>query len=45
MFVSKTGIGAEVYDFAHRRSAVYGLLAVLIAVSAGWAAGTVFRKA
>lgn len=45
MFVSKTGIGAEVYDFAHRNAAVYGLLAVMIAVSAGWAAGTVFRKA
>jgi uncharacterized protein (TIGR02186 family) len=45
MFVSKTGIGAEVYDFAHRQAAVYGLLAVLIAVTAGWAAGTIFRKA
>jgi hypothetical protein len=45
MFVSKTGIGADVYDFAHRHSAVYGLIAVLIAVSTGWAAGTVFRKA
>jgi uncharacterized protein (TIGR02186 family) len=45
MFVSKTGIGADVYDFAHRHSAVYGFLAVLIAVSTGWAAGSVFRKA
>lgn len=45
MFVSKTGIGAEVFDFAHRHAAVYGLLAVLMAASAGWAAGTVFRKA
>lgn len=45
MFVSKTGIGADVYDFAHRHAAVYGLVAVLIAASAGWAAGTIFRKA
>jgi uncharacterized protein (TIGR02186 family) len=45
MLVNKTGIGADVYDFAHRHAAVYGLLAVLIAVSTGWAAGTVFRKA
>jgi uncharacterized protein (TIGR02186 family) len=45
MFVSKTGIGADVYDFAHNHAAVYGLIAVLIAVSTGWAAGTVFRKA
>ena len=45
MFVSKTGIGADVYDFAHRHAAVYGLVAVLIAVTAGWAAGAVFRRA
>jgi uncharacterized protein (TIGR02186 family) len=45
MLVNKTGIGADVYDFAHRHSAVYGLIAVLIAVLSGWTAGTVFRKA
>ena len=45
MFVNKTGIGADVYDFAHRHAAVYGLIAVLIAVSAGWVAATVFRRA
>jgi uncharacterized protein (TIGR02186 family) len=45
MLVNKTGIGADVYDFAHRHAAVYGLVAVLIAVLSGWTAGTVFRKA
>jgi uncharacterized protein (TIGR02186 family) len=45
MFVSKTGIGADVYDFAHRYAAVYGLIAVLMAMLAGWAAGAVFRRA
>lgn len=45
MLVNKTGIGADVYDFAHNHAAVYGLVAVLIAVLSGWAAGTVFRKA
>lgn len=44
MFVSKTGIGADAYDFAHRYAAVYGMIAVLMAVSAGWAAGAVFRR-
>ncbi|MCA3268619.1 MAG: TIGR02186 family protein [Azospirillum sp.] len=44
MFVSKVGIGAEIYDFAHTHAAWYGILAVLIAVFAGWAAGAVFRK-
>lgn len=45
MFVSKTGIGADAYDFAHRYAAVYGLLAVLLAVTAGWSASAIFRKA
>ena len=44
MFVSKVGFGADIYDFAHDWAAVYGLLAILLAVSAGWAAGVVFRK-
>jgi uncharacterized protein (TIGR02186 family) len=45
MFVSKVGVGAEVYDFAHRYAAVYGILAIAIAVLAGWGAGVAFRKA
>ncbi len=44
MFVSKVGFGADVYDFAHEWAAIYGLLAILLAVSAGWAAGAIFRK-
>ncbi|MFM7343850.1 MAG: TIGR02186 family protein [Tagaea sp.] len=44
MFVSKVGVGAEIYDFAHTHSAWYGLIAVLIAVFAGWAAGAIFKK-
>lgn len=44
MFVSKVGVGAEIYDFAHAHAAWYGLIAVLIAVFAGWAAGAIFKK-
>jgi len=44
MFVSKVGIGADIYDFAHQWAAVYGLIAILLAVGAGWAAGAIFRK-
>ena len=44
LLVQKVGVGAEVYTFAHERSAVYGLVAVLIAVAAGWLAAIVFRK-
>lgn len=43
--VSKVGLGAEVYRFAHQYSILYGILAILIALAAGLTAGAVFRKA
>ncbi len=44
--VSKVGLEAEVFDFAHRNSALYGIIAIIIALAAGWLAGVVrFRKA
>ena len=43
--ISKIGMEAEVYDFAHQRSALYGMIAIVIAVAAGWLAGVVFRRA
>ncbi len=42
--VNKVGIGAAVFTFAHRQSAIYGAIAILIAVAAGWLAGFVFRR-
>ena len=42
--ISKIGIGADIYDFAHNLAPLYGLLAVLLAASAGWAASAVFRR-
>ncbi|WP_258549101.1 TIGR02186 family protein [Thalassospira profundimaris] len=44
LVVSKTGVSAEVYDFAHRYSALYGIIAVIIAGFAGWLASVIFRK-
>ncbi|MBL8698629.1 MAG: TIGR02186 family protein [Alphaproteobacteria bacterium] len=44
MRVKKTGIGATIYDFAHQRAALYGLVAVLVAVVAGWSASAAFRR-
>lgn len=44
LIVSKIGIGAKVYDFAHRQAAAYGVLAILIALLSGWLASAVFRK-
>jgi len=45
MQVGKSGIEAGIYDFAHRYPPAYGLVAILIAVFAGWLASAVFRKA
>ncbi len=42
--ISKIGVGADIYDFAHNLAPLYGLLAVLLAASAGWAASAVFRR-
>ncbi len=43
--VTRIGAEAAVYDFAHQRSALYGLIAILVALVAGWAGHMVFRKA
>lgn len=44
LVISKIGIGAEIFDFAHNRAALYGLLAIIGALMAGWSAHLVFRK-
>jgi uncharacterized protein (TIGR02186 family) len=42
--VRKAGVEAQIYNFAHNHSALYGIVAILIALFAGWFAGAVFRK-
>jgi len=42
--VSKIGFSASVTDFAQRQSVFYAIVGILLAVSAGWLAGVVFRK-
>lgn len=44
LVVGKIGVGAEVFDFANRQAALYGILAVLLAVAAGWLAAVAFRR-
>ena len=44
LLISKIGVGAEVYDFAHENGAIYGIIAILLAVSAGYIAAVVFKK-
>ena len=42
--ISKIGVGADVYEFAHNQTAWYGLIAIAIAAAAGWSAAAAFRK-
>lgn len=42
--ISKVGVGAALYEFAHRQAVAYGIIAVLLAASAGWLAAVALRK-
>jgi uncharacterized protein (TIGR02186 family) len=42
--VRKAGLEADIFNFAHEQSALYGVIAILIALMAGWLAGAMFRK-
>ena len=44
ILVYKKGFDAFIYDFSYRYPAAYGVLAVIIALVAGWIAGSLFRK-
>lgn len=44
LLVTKSGIGAEVFDMAYSYPALYGILAIVIAVLAGLGANAIFRK-
>ncbi|WP_374379985.1 TIGR02186 family protein [Dongia sp.] len=44
LVISKVGFGADIYDFAHRHSSSYGVIAVLVALFAGWMAHLAFRR-
>ena len=44
MVVKKVGLGESIFSFAHRQAALYGVIAIVVAVAAGWLAGVVFRR-
>jgi Putative transmembrane protein (Alph_Pro_TM). len=44
LVISKAGVGADLYDFAHQRAALYGIIAILLAAGGGWVAAMVFRR-
>jgi uncharacterized protein (TIGR02186 family) len=44
LVISKSGVDAEIYQFAHAQSLAYGVSAVLVALLLGWFAYLIFRK-
>lgn len=42
--VSKVGLEAEIFDFAHQQAGAYGLIAVVLALVAGWLGHLIFRR-
>lgn len=42
--VEKVGIERSIFDLAHRRPWLYGLLSVLVALGSGWAASALFKR-
>ena len=44
LIISKSGVGAGIFDIAIHHSALYGLAAVTIAMLAGWLAALAFRR-
>lgn len=44
LLVTKSGIGADVFDMAYSYPALYGILAIVLAALAGLGANAIFRK-
>lgn len=44
LVVSKVGFSADIFEFARSQPIAYGVVAVIGAVAAGWAAAAAFRK-
>lgn len=44
LYISKVGVLAEIFHFAHEYAAFYGITAIILAVLAGLGANAIFRK-
>lgn len=44
LVVSKIGLGASIFEFAHRHSVAYAIIAIVLAAFGGWAAAELFKK-
>ena len=43
LYVQKVGLERWIYNLAHERPLIYGILSLAIAIAAGWLASAVFR--
>ena len=44
IIVKKTGIGSDIYEFARKRAATYGVFVIIFSILSGLIAATLFRK-
>ncbi len=44
LVISKIGLGADIFDFAHESAALYGIIAIVLAGATGWLAAVAFKK-
>ena len=42
--LKKSGVGSQIYNFAHKNAAAYGLFAIIFAILSGFLAATLFRR-
>ena len=42
--LKKSGVGSQIYNFAHNNAAAYGLFAIIFAIISGFLAATLFRR-
>ena len=45
IIVKKTGIGSDIYDFARKNAATYGVFVIIFSILCGLIAATLFRRA
>jgi uncharacterized protein (TIGR02186 family) len=44
IYVNQVGVSAKISDYAHKQPMIYGLLAVILALTIGWCANYVFSR-
>jgi uncharacterized protein (TIGR02186 family) len=44
LYISQSGVSADVHEFAHRQPWLYGIFAIVAALAIGWLSGVIFKK-